>query len=69
MTKMLDQNEIVRRLADLRDEHRDLDHAIGVMASEHGTDQIRLKRLKKRKLSIKDTISRLKSMLIPDMDA
>jgi hypothetical protein len=58
-----------RRLAELRLEHRDLDAAIGALSAAPFPDQIRLIRLKKRKLQLKDTIARLESAMIPDMPA
>lgn len=60
---------IVRRMMDLRIEHRDLDDAIIALSKENYVDQLQLKRLKKRKLKIKDEISQLSSNLIPDVDA
>lgn len=63
------QEEIVRSLMELRMEHRDLDDAIIALAKEDYVDQLQLKRLKKRKLSIKDAIQKLESKLIPDVDA
>ena len=61
--------EIHRLLVDLRIEHRDLDNAIARLASTAGTDELQLRRLKKRKLRLKDTIAKLESQLIPDLDA
>ncbi|MFK7795669.1 MAG: YdcH family protein [Gammaproteobacteria bacterium] len=61
--------EIVRRILELRVEHRDLDDAINALAQADYVDQLQLKRLKKRKLNIKDTIQKLESGLIPDVDA
>ncbi|NIR59561.1 MAG: DUF465 domain-containing protein [Gammaproteobacteria bacterium] len=58
-----------RRLAELQAEHRDLDDAITRLAEDPAMDQIRLRRMKKRKLQLKDAIARLESMLIPDLDA
>lgn len=63
------QEEIVRSLMELRIEHRDLDDAIIALAKEDYVDQLQLKRLKKRKLNIKDAIQKLESKLIPDRDA
>ena len=63
------QEEIVRSLMELRIEHRDLDDAIMALARADYVDQLQLKRLKKRKLSIKDAILKLESNLIPDVDA
>ena len=64
-----DPAEIARRLTELRLEHRDLDVAIERLAANPGVDQLHLKRLKKRKLLLKDCIARLQSQLIPDLDA
>ncbi|MBT8136060.1 MAG: YdcH family protein [Gammaproteobacteria bacterium] len=59
----------LERLKSLRVEHRDLDDVISRLADDPLVDQLELKRLKKRKLMIKDTISRLESQLIPDLNA
>jgi len=64
-----DSEEIVRRIYELRVEHRDLDVAIHALTQTDYVDQLQIKRLKKRKLSIKDTIEKLESGLIPDVDA
>lgn len=61
--------EIKRRLIELRIEHRDLDEAIARMAGHSGNDELRLRRLKKRKLQIKDTIALLEMRLVPDIPA
>jgi hypothetical protein len=66
---MHDPANLAQRLAELREEHRDLDQAILRLAEEPWVDQLRLRRLKKRKLKLKDWISRLESELIPDLDA
>jgi hypothetical protein len=57
------------RLRDLRIQHRDLDSVIGRLAVDPAVDQVMLKRLKKRKLMLKDQIARLESELIPDLNA
>jgi hypothetical protein len=57
------------RLAELRVEHRDLDDIIGRLLEGPYIDQLQIQRLKKRKLLLKDTIARLESALIPDLDA
>jgi hypothetical protein len=62
-------NPIRMQLAELRIEHRDLDDAIHRLAEDPAADQLRLTRLKKRKLLLKDSIARLESRLIPDLDA
>jgi hypothetical protein len=64
-----DQAALRERLAALRVEHRDLDTAIDRMAQDGYTDQLRLRRLKKRKLQLRDCIARLESRLIPDLKA
>ncbi|MDJ0739186.1 MAG: DUF465 domain-containing protein [Gammaproteobacteria bacterium] len=65
----LSDDELRARLTELRIEHRDLDEAITGLADSVHVDQLRLRRLKKRKLLLKDSIARIESMLIPDMDA
>lgn len=64
-----DNAELLQRLQDLRIEHRDLDDVINRLALTVDLDQLQLRRLKKRKLYLKDTISKLESKLIPDLDA
>jgi len=59
----------VRRLGILRAEHRELDILIARRVDDPGDDELELKRLKKRKLLLKDTIALLESQLIPDLDA
>ncbi len=61
--------DIRRRLEDLRMEHRDLDAVIDELSQGVYVDQLRLRRLKKRKLQLRDVIARLESKLIPDIDA
>ncbi len=58
-----------RRLKELRVEHRDLDDVIGHLSIDPSVDQLQLRRLKKRKLMLKDQIARLESELIPDLNA
>ena len=59
----------VQRLRDLRIEHRDLDDVIHRLQLDLYVDQVQLRRLKKRKLLLKDQIARLESQLIPDLNA
>jgi hypothetical protein len=61
--------KIVMKLAELRVEHRDLDEAINRLSENSLLDQLQLRRMKKRKLKLKDWISQLESQLIPDLDA
>ena len=56
-------------LIELRIEHSELDDAIELMMKNTYVDQLRLRRMKKRKLKLKDNFQRLESMIIPDMDA
>lgn len=65
----LDPSEITRQLVELRVEHRDLDAAIAALGANPHGDELRLKRMKVRKLRLKDMISYLESKLIPDLDA
>jgi hypothetical protein len=63
---LTDRDSLLRKLHELRSEHRDLDTVIARL-SEHGAmDHLQLKRLKKRKLLLKDEIAWLESRLIPD---
>jgi hypothetical protein len=64
-----EKEDTVRRIYELRVEHRDLDDAIHALIQADYVDHLQIKRLKKKKLLIKDAIERLKSRLIPDMDA
>lgn len=64
-----DTADFAHQLAELRLEHRDLDAAIQRISDDIRTDELQLKRLKKRKLRIKDMIAYLESKLIPDLDA
>lgn len=57
------------RLRELRVSHRDLDYLIDKLSHDPLVDQLRIRRLKKRKLVLKDMIVKLESELIPDMDA
>jgi hypothetical protein len=57
------------RLKELRVAHRDLDVAISGLVLKHDSDQLRIRRLKKRKLVLKDMIVALESDLIPDLNA
>jgi len=66
---MEDIAEISRQLVELRIEHRDLDVVISRMAADPACDELQLRRLKKRKLRLKDMIAYLENKLIPDLDA
>ena len=59
----------IERLRSLRIEHRDLDDVISRLSMDFNVDEVQMKRLKKRKLMLKDQIARLESQLIPDLNA
>ena len=59
----------IERLRSLRIEHRDLDQVIERLSMDFRTDELQLRRLKKRKLMLKDQIQRLESQSIPDLNA
>jgi hypothetical protein len=61
-----DRDSLLRRLHELRSEHRDLDTVIARLVEGRPVDQLHLARLKKRKLLLKDEIAWLESRLIPD---
>ena len=61
-----DRDAILRKLHELRSEHRDLDTVVVRLTEAGPIDQLQLQRLKKRKLMLKDEIARLESRLIPD---
>ena len=61
--------DIMRRLELLRQEHRDLDTAIYALSQSGAGDQLQLARLKKRKLRLRDEIAMLEDQLVPDIIA
>jgi hypothetical protein len=63
---LTDRDSLLRRLHELRSEHRDLDTVIARLAEQGSLDQIQVQRLKKRKLMLKDEIAWLENRLIPD---
>ncbi|MEK9775223.1 MAG: DUF465 domain-containing protein [Quisquiliibacterium sp.] len=66
---MTDVESIKRRIAELQLEHRGLDSMIDAVGAESRLDELQLRRLKKRKLQIKDTIKQLQMQLVPDVPA
>ena len=64
-----DQDELRARIAELRQEHRDLDAEIDEAIASGNADQINLQRLKKHKLHLKDQIATLENRLLPDIIA
>lgn len=72
MNHTVDPSELARlalRLAELRQEHRALDEEIERLQAGMAADELALKRMKKRKLQLKDSIARIESALIPDEPA
>jgi hypothetical protein len=62
-------SRLTRRMVELRQEHRDLDTVIERLAADIQADELALKRLKKRKLQLKDQITWIENALIPDEPA
>ena len=71
MTDKIDTESFkqLEHLRELRVSHRDLDYLIHRLQDDAMVDQLRIRRLKKRKLVLKDMITTLESELIPDLDA
>ncbi len=65
----LDVEALKAKLGALKTEHRDLDDAIARIAERLPFDQLQIQRLKKRKLMLKDQISKIESELLPDIIA
>jgi hypothetical protein len=69
MTDQSDSERLQQRLSELIQEHRDLDDVIARLEESAPFDQIQLKRLKKRKLMLKDEMARVENLLLPDIIA
>ena len=65
----LDLEAVKQRIAELKTEHRDLDAAIARLTEEVPADDLELQRFKKRKLALKDLITKLENTLLPDIIA
>ena len=65
---LADRDSLLRRLHELRSEHRDLDTVIARLEGDIA-DQLQVQRLKKRKLKLKDEIAWLESRIVPDIIA
>jgi hypothetical protein len=65
----MDQEEIKRRIIELQIDHRDLDEAISRLSDRPDVDDLALRRMKKRKLQIKDAVAMLEMRLVPDIPA
>ena len=66
---MIPTEDIQRRIVELEVEHRDLDAVIELLACDVLRDELQLRRLKKRKLQLKDHITLLRMQLVPDIPA
>ena len=66
---MSDRDALEAKLIELKTEHRYLDDVIDRMGEQVPFDQLQMQRLKKRKLQLKDAISRLQAQLVPDIIA
>jgi hypothetical protein len=64
-----EETELRAQLARLRQEHRDLDAAIGALQAVPGSDILQVQRLKKRKLLLRDRIAFIEDLLTPDIIA
>ena len=64
-----DESELKTELAQLRQEHRDLDAAIEALHNSPGSDLLQVQRLKKRKLHLRDRIIQIEDQLTPDIIA
>jgi hypothetical protein len=64
-----ERSQIEARIVALEVEHHDLDDVIARLSGDPSLDELQLRRLKKRKLMLKDTIARLRDRLIPDIIA
>lgn len=68
-TKNDNQGQIIAQLHQLESEHRDLDDVIEHLGDDKPFDQLKLQRLKKRKLALKDEMIKLRSRILPDIIA
>jgi len=65
----MDNSAIKQRISELSLEHKDLNDAINLMKEKPFVDELQIRRIKKRKLKLKDEIQLLESKLIPDIEA
>lgn len=64
-----DEQDLLQQLAELKQQHRDLDDAIESLEGRGFADQLQLRRLKKQKLFLKDEISKIEDQMLPDIIA
>nr|WP_298925649.1 DUF465 domain-containing protein [uncultured Erythrobacter sp.] len=65
----MNEQELTKKLALMRTEHRDLDAAIAALTEAGSSDQLQIARMKKRKLGLKDQIAIIEDTLLPDIIA
>lgn len=61
--------DLQSRIEKLKTEHRDLDDVLQRLAEDRSSDELQIRRLKKRKLHLKDSIAMLESQALPDISA
>ena len=66
---MNEQDNLKERLEQLKAEHRDLDDAIHALSQRGAPDMVQIQRLKKRKLQLRDEITKVENLLLPDIIA
>ena len=66
---MNETDDLSKRLARIKSEHRKVDEEITLLSSSPAGDQIHLQRLKKKKLSLRDEISKIEASMVPDIIA
>ena len=64
-----EEDEMRRRLASLKVEHRDVDAAVEALAAQPRPDMLQVARLKKKKLHLRDEIARIEDVILPDIIA
>ena len=64
-----DEAELIRELATLRQEHRDLDDSITALIEAGRSNHLQIQRLKKKKLALKDQMTAIEDKLVPDIIA
>ena len=69
MNESADRETLERQLEELKSSHGDLDDVIARITEEAPFDQLQIQRLKKRKLQIKDQMTKIESLLLPDIIA
>lgn len=65
----MDEERLREQLALLKSEHRDLDEALARLIEQPTVDELSLRRMKKRKLYLRDIIAKIEEMLVPDIIA